>query len=237
VVYERLRKEILNARLLPGEKLNISQLSKRFAVSLAAVRESLSRLAADGLVDAFDHRGFRVSSVSVEDLRDLTRTRIDIEGLALRRSIENGDGHWLLSVKEAFEAMDALPYSDPSEGLMHNEAWIKAHRDFHLTLVRACDSQWLLHFREILYERSERYRRLSIPLDYTKRDIRSEHQRIVEAVLRRDVDAAIEAMAEHFTTTMHHALQHKPVFSGHADELRPVRAGSATTASASSVQR
>ena len=89
-VQERLRADILSTRLLPGQKLHIAGLAKQFSVSLAAVREALSRLVADGLVQASDQRGFRVSPVSPADLRDVTQTRVDIEGLALRRSIEHG---------------------------------------------------------------------------------------------------------------------------------------------------
>ena len=94
-VQERLRADILSTRLLPGQKLHIAGLAKQFSVSLAAVREALSRLVADGLVQASDQRGFRVSPVSPADLRDVTQTRVDIEGLALRRSIERGDQEWL----------------------------------------------------------------------------------------------------------------------------------------------
>ena len=90
-VQERLRADILSTRLLPGQKLHIAGLAKQFSVSLAAVREALSRLVADGLVQASDQRGFRVSPVSPADLRDVTQTRVDIEGLALRRSIERGN--------------------------------------------------------------------------------------------------------------------------------------------------
>jgi DNA-binding transcriptional MocR family regulator len=84
-VLERLRADILSTRLVPGQKLHIAGLAKQFSVSLAAVREALSRLVADGLVQASDQRGFRVSPVSPADLEDVTRTRIDIEGLTLRR--------------------------------------------------------------------------------------------------------------------------------------------------------
>ncbi|HYS86404.1 MAG TPA: GntR family transcriptional regulator, partial [Bradyrhizobium sp.] len=90
-VLERLRADILSTKLVPGQKLHIAGLAKQFSVSLTAVREALSRLVADGLVQASDQRGFRVSPVSPADLEDVTRTRIDIEGLALRRSIERGD--------------------------------------------------------------------------------------------------------------------------------------------------
>jgi DNA-binding transcriptional MocR family regulator len=72
-VQERLRADILSTRLLPGQKLHIAGLAKQFSVSLAAVREALSRLVADGLVQASDQRGFRVSPVSPADLRVATR--------------------------------------------------------------------------------------------------------------------------------------------------------------------
>src|SRR3954468_1853004 len=86
-VVEALRADILTCRLLPGAKLKIGDLCTRFGVSLGAVREALSHLAAEGLVVAETQRGFQVAPVSAEDLADLTATRIDIEGLALRRSI------------------------------------------------------------------------------------------------------------------------------------------------------
>ncbi|WP_315832246.1 GntR family transcriptional regulator [Bradyrhizobium prioriisuperbiae] len=200
-VYEQLRRDILSARLSPGQKLHIAHLSKGFGVSLAATREALSRLVADGLVRAADQRGFHVSPVSIADLQDITRTRIDIEGLALRRSIEFGGRDWQAAVEAAFAALLAVPYRDPSDPKIHNEPWLVRHRMFHRTLVSACDSPWLLRFRDTLYEQSERYRQLSIPVDPGLRDVDSEHRQIVDAVLRRDSDAAVAALTVHFSRT------------------------------------
>ena len=112
-VQERLRADILATRLLPGQKPHIAGLAKQFSVSLAAVREALSRLVADGLVQASDQRGFRVSPVSPADLEDVTQTRVDIEGLALRRSIEHGDREWLGSVEQAFASSTPCPTPIP----------------------------------------------------------------------------------------------------------------------------
>jgi DNA-binding GntR family transcriptional regulator len=203
-VYGRLRADILSARLPPGQKLHISGLAKQFSVSLAAVREALSRLVADGLVQASDQRGFRVSPVSLADLEDVTRTRIDIESLALRRSIERGDKAWLSSVEAAFVDLNSVPYRHPENPAHHYEPWILRHHVFHRALVNACGSQWLLGFRDVLHEQSERYRRLSIRREAGKlRDVEAEHAAIVEAVLRRDADAAVAALSDHFMTTMH----------------------------------
>lgn len=209
-VQERLRADILSTRLLPGQKLHIAGLAKQFSVSLAAVREALSRLVADGLVQASDQRGFRVSPVSLADLIDVTRTRIDIEGLALRRSIEFGDQAWLDMVQAAHERLRAVPYRYPDEPGVHYEEWVVRHRAFHRALVNACGSQWLLGFRDVLHEQSERYRRLSISDPAMARDVEAEHAAIVEAVMRRDAEAAVDALAGHFSTTMHFVEQNAP---------------------------
>lgn len=201
-VQERLRADILATRLLPGQKLHIAGLAKQFSVSLAAVREALSRLVADGLVQASDQRGFRVSPVSLADLHDVTQTRIDIEGLALRRSIERGDQSWLSSVEAAWDALKAVPYRYPDQPGVHYEEWVVRHRVFHRALVNACGSQWLLGFRDVLHEQSERYRRLSIHRVVGKqRDVEAEHAAIVEAALKRDADAAVAALSRHFAIT------------------------------------
>jgi DNA-binding GntR family transcriptional regulator len=209
-VQERLRADILSTRLLPGQKLHIAGLAKRFSVSLAAVREALSRLVADGLVQASDQRGFRVSPVSMADLADVTQTRIDIEGLALRRSIERGDKAWLNSVEAAFDRLKAVPYRYPDEPGVHYEEWVVRHRVFHRALVNACGSQWLLGFRDVLHEQSERYRRLSIRDITQSRDVEAEHTAIVAAVVQRDADAAVNALAKHFSTTMRFVEQNAP---------------------------
>ena len=77
------------------------------------------------------------------------------------------------------------------------------HRVFHRTLVNACGSQWLLGFRDVLHEQSERYRRLAIRRNNEKsRNVEAEHAAIVHATLKRDADAAVAALSKHFMTTM-----------------------------------
>ncbi|HEY0525916.1 MAG TPA: GntR family transcriptional regulator [Stellaceae bacterium] len=200
-VFDRLRADILTCRLQPGDKLPVVSLAERFGVSLSAVREALSRLVADGLVLAEDQRGFRVSPVSLDDLRDLTRTRIQIEGLALRQAIENGDEHWAAGVAQALREQARIPYVDQDQPSRHNEAWAQSHKRFHYALVSGCGSPWLLRFRNVLYEQTERYRRLALPLNTTVRDVGAEHRKLAEAAIARDADAAVAALTAHFELT------------------------------------
>jgi DNA-binding GntR family transcriptional regulator len=198
-IYARMRADILSCRCQPGEKLLTGPLSRRFKVSAASVREALSRLVADGLVVAEDQRGFRVSPVSLADLNDVTRTRIELECLALRRSIQLGDAAWERALQEAWDALRKAPHLTPDGS--HHETWPVLHGRFHAALVSACGLDWLLRFRAILYEQSERYRRLGLAVTQSARDTAGEHQRLFEAAIRRDADAAVAELTEHFERT------------------------------------
>ncbi len=196
-----LRADIVTCRIEPGEKLNIATIAKRFDVSLAAVREALSRLMAAGLVIAEDQRGFRASPLSIPDLMDLTQTRIEIETLALRRSMQHGDDAWRESVTLAWRALQGIPRTLAHDRGAHNEPWTAMHGQFHAALVSACGLQWLMRFRNTLYEQSERYRRMAVAIRSSGRDIDAEHRAIVEAVLAGDAERAAREMARHIERT------------------------------------
>ena len=200
-IYSRMRADILSCRYPPGEKLLIGPLSQRFDVSVASVREALFRLVADGLIQAEDQRGFRVSPLSLADLWDVTQTRIELETLALRRSIARGDGAWQASVEQAWAALQSAPHTRPGDDTVHHDSWPAAHGRFHTALVAACGLQWLLRFRASLYEQSERYRRLGLTVTHKSRDTAGEHERLFEATIRRDADTAATILAEHFSRT------------------------------------
>ena len=206
-LYKELRRDILTAKLLPGARLQVASLANRFQVSIAGIREALSRLVADGLVQAIDQRGFRVSPVLVEDLQDVTRTRIEIECLAIEKSISLGEPSWEAEIRDSLTVMTAIPYKDPAQPHGYNEAYIPPHDRFHAALVGACGSNWLLKFRQILHEQSERYRRLSVPLEFGRRGVEKEHRLLAKAVLSRDAKKATALLAAHYNATMQLVLK------------------------------
>ena len=201
-VYERLRADILACRMTPGSKLRINELCLSLGgVSLGAVREALSRLAADGLVMSEPQRGFTVSPVSARDLEELTAARIEVEGWCLRAAIARGGARWEAGISAAFRKLAQIPYHAESDPALLSEAWIAAHAAFHASLVAPADNSWLLRIREHLYRQSERYRRLSVPAEPLRRDVEGEHRAIMEAALARDADRAVSKMSEHLQLT------------------------------------
>ena len=200
-IYARLRADILAGRCRPSERLLIAPLGRRFSVSLASVREALSRLVADGLVVAEDQRGFRVSPLSLADLMDVTQTRVELETLALRRSIKLGGADWQKTLELAWRNLQAVPHTSPDDRLRHADAWSTMHGRFHNALIAACGLEWLLRFRSVLYEQSERYRRLGLMVSAQARDVAGEHRRIYQATMDRDAKTATAELAQHFTRT------------------------------------
>lgn len=202
VAHDRLRADLLACRLKPGERLVINELCRSLDVSLGAVREALSRLTSEGLVIAEPQRGFRVTPISPEDLRDLTAVRLEIELLCLKDSMAHGDVRWEAGLVAAEHLLARTPEKASSDPRLLTEAYAVAHRSFHEALVAACKSRWLLKLRSLLYDQSERYRRLSIPLAVTERDTNSEHKAIMNAALARDYARTASALTAHLERTM-----------------------------------
>jgi len=199
--YERLRADLLACRILPGERLITRDLCERFSVSLGAVREALARLTSEGLVTAEPQRGFRAVPISPADLSDLTLARVELETLCLRRAITHGDVAWETRLVAAAHHLSRTPPLAPDGPPRSNEAWTEAHAAFHAALVAGCGSYWLQHLQSLLYAQSERYRRLSVPFERGARNVQQEHQAILEATLARDVDTAVQLLAEHLEKT------------------------------------
>jgi DNA-binding GntR family transcriptional regulator len=200
-VYESLRADLLSCRLRPGQRLNIGDLSQALSVSLGAVREALSRLTSEGLVVAEPQRGFTVAAISASDLVDLTHVRIDIEVQCLRRAIAVGGIDWetrLVASHHQLSRTAPAAADDPSRVA---DEWAHLHATFHEALVTACDSPWLLRLRRTLFDHSERYRRLSLPLAKHPRRVDQEHAKLVEAALARKPDVAAAVMTAHLNAT------------------------------------
>ena len=199
--YAALHEEILRCRLAPGSKITISEVALKFGFSPGSVREALSRLAAERLTVATAQKGYSVAEVSVEELRDLTRTRILIEQLCLRSAIECGDVEWETSVVAAYHRLHRIPLAVLGEPERLNPSWAAAHTTFHAALAGGCDSPWLLAIRSMLYAQTERYRHLSVALAKEQRDVAAEHKDIMNACLARDADLSARLIGAHLMKT------------------------------------
>lgn len=197
--YLRLRRHIIEGVYAPGTKLRVEHLKDEYDVGAGTLREALTRLVSDALVIAEGQRGFRVSPMSLADLADITRLRIHIEVDALRQSVRHGDKAWEARVRESFDRLSS--YEQPIS-LELRPAWEVCNRRFHEELISAAASPWTLLVLKLLYQHGERYRRLCIGLEDSKRDVHREHSEIFEAAMRRADARAALALEDHISTTL-----------------------------------
>ncbi|AKC69392.1 GntR family transcriptional regulator [Pandoraea oxalativorans] len=203
--YMRLRNDIVEGHLAPGEKLRVEHLKDRYEVGAGTLREALALLVADALVVQHGHRGFRVTPISLADFIDITETRVQLETEALRQSVALGDDAWEADLTSAFHLLTLAEErlgKDGEQDVGQFAHWEARNRAFHEVLIRACPSRWLHHFLTILYRQSERYRRLSITHRPVPRDVHEEHQAIFDACLARDAERAATLLAAHIRKTL-----------------------------------
>lgn len=200
VAVTRLRNDILSCALPPGERLRLDALKTLYGVGFSPLREALVQLCAEGLVELEEQRGFRVAPVSADDLTDVTNTRVDIETLALRGALPNGDDAWEAAIVQNFHLLSRI---NPVEiaGRGASAEWSRRHRDFHYSLVAANKSRLLKKFWTQAYDRAERYRRLAVTYGSKPRDNLKEHEKLMKAALDRDVEKACKVCVEHIMKT------------------------------------
>lgn len=197
--YLQVRRDIIEGRLAPGEKLRVEHLKDRYGIGAGTLREALALLLSDVLVVAEGQRGFHVAPISLQDLADITHTRVLLETNALRQSIRNGDDEWEARLVAAFHKLSN------SEERLDNHSnvreWEARNRSFHEALIAACDSPWQCYLIGLLYRQSERYRHLAITRKAMPRDVHAEHAAIIEAALKRDAERASCALEQHIRLT------------------------------------
>ncbi|WP_338661673.1 GntR family transcriptional regulator [Pararoseomonas sp. SCSIO 73927] len=200
-VHLRLREDILSGRLPPGLKLKLRDLAESYGAGASPMREALSQLAAEGLAERLEHRGFRVAAAAPNGLDGLIRSRILAECAALRESVAHGDAAWEESVVLAEHRLNRLAVSLDPHRYAANPEWEACHGAFHKALLEGCGAPPLIAFCDRLREEARRYRSAAKTLAYPGRDVAAEHRAITEAALARDADRAVAHLAAHYERT------------------------------------
>ena len=197
-LHELLRHDIILGVLPPAAKLKLEKLSKTYDVSVNTMRETLSRLAADGLVVAEGQKGFAVLPVSIEDLREITEMRQLLECHALRRSIAAADLDWEGRVVGAYHKLSKVEELVEAEPETYGESWERANQEFHEALISNCRSRWLRLYLRAMYDHSRRYRMLSLKTKpFPRSQSANEHRSILDAAIKRDGERASRLLADH----------------------------------------
>jgi DNA-binding GntR family transcriptional regulator len=193
-LYERLRRDVLSGKLVPGTVVSQVQIARRYSVSRAPLREALRMLQSEGLVEAQPGRRNRISEVSAPDLEQLYALRITVEALAVRLSVKRMTDEDVAGLRWRLSEMDALAETRDFD------RWEVPHRAFHQALVAGSGERLVSTINE-LSDHAERYRRMLLSQPRAWSAASSEHAEIVSACEARDADLAAARLAAHFATS------------------------------------
>jgi DNA-binding GntR family transcriptional regulator len=193
-----LRAAIVGGDLAPGEKILQEATAQELGVSLIPLREALKTLASEGVVTYEPQRGYFVTELPIERIRELYVTRNLLEAEVERLAVPNLDDVALEIMRAQLRLQQrAVAERDAVE-------MIAANRTFHFTIFRRCGNAWLTRFVAQLWDALDPYRVLSYRRMWLQPDdellpeeILAEHERIIDALESGDGDRALLLMREH----------------------------------------
>ena len=207
-VYEVLRREILIGNLVPGEALNILEISKQIGVSCAPIREALNLLNKDGLVDLMPYKKARVAVGTDEDYDVAFDLRVLMEPYALVASIND------IPLKSIFEMRERLTKMYEHPGTISD--FYDCDISFHSMMYSSSKSKLLIstldavrtytvryysrRFEIIVKAKQKFYENDAFDESMTIKDETREHMVILDAVEKRDCVLAEKLLREHISS-------------------------------------
>jgi DNA-binding GntR family transcriptional regulator len=195
-IADALRDEVLTGRLQAGRHFTVKEIAELYGVSATPVREALVDLAAQGLLEVEQHRGFQVRRFTAHDFRSLTEARLFVVEAAFRQMSQSGMGD--------------LPTDAIASVRRRAEAAARAARAGVLDILIGCDLRFWRELTAIggnphICEFLDRMRIqtwiYAVPLlralDDTAGVCWSDHVALVDAVADRDTETARQLTLEH----------------------------------------
>ena len=188
--YEQIKQDIIMCVLMPGSPLSESQFVERFKVSKTPIREALTSLVQDGLVEYTPNRGFMVTTISIADINEIFEARIFLEKELFR-----------MAVKKISDAeIDQLERQSQAQGDPGNpdyaETFLESNLRFHMALAAAGRNSRLLWYYEMLMNEAQRLFYMDITLHQNDFQWGHGHEGIIQALRNRDEETGLKVITD-----------------------------------------
>jgi DNA-binding GntR family transcriptional regulator len=190
-IYEKLRNMILNFEVQPNSRLTETELANYFNVSRTPIREALQRLANEGLITIRPKQGCFVRSMDLEEFTDYYQIRVSLEMLSLELACTNMSDEALKNLCKVWEQDTA----EDDDGKAEQVAGLD--EAFHIKLAEGGGNQALMKLLIDINNRIRIVRRLDFTDQERIRKTYEEHYRILQYLLKRDIQAAKNEMLRH----------------------------------------
>ena len=199
-VFNSLEEEILTGKLKKGETLAEISLSKRLGVSRTPIRAALHRLAEEGLIEITPNKGAVVIGVGYEELVDIYKIRMRLEGLASREAALK------ISDEDKKKLCDSVELSEFYIGKQDTEHLKELDSEFHNIIYRASGNRLLSKTLSELHRNIKVYRKLSLTVPERLEKSVMEHREILNAIISGDADTADALTFRHIEAALENLL-------------------------------
>ncbi len=179
-VYNAIRREIITGKIASDELILEQAVAQRFSVNRLTAREALQKLCTEKYLQSFPRKGYLVTDITAEQLVKIQQVRFQIEQLSIRLVIENCSDEQIERLREILRDGGSL---DCPEQTVTNL--------FHLQIARLSGNEYIYDALRPYFDYMTRYAMTAIHANRFSNYV-SYHEELVEAMLRRDYNEAVE---------------------------------------------
>ena len=213
-VADWLRDAIRCSRMVPGQRLVEADITRSTGASRTKVREALQRLESEGLVLIEEFKGASVRRITFEEVEQIYRARVALEGISARDFAEKASDADMLALKEVMQSLEVAVAAGA------HDAFNRLNSDWHRLLVEGSGNTII---GDLLSRLNVPIQRLLFESFYNAdrlQEANAGHRAVMEAIARRDGDAAEAAMRRHIEDAFATLTVIETEFRSMAPELR-----------------
>jgi len=188
-VYEYLRDEIQNRKILPGATINLNEISQQLGISKTPLRDAIIQLEIEGFVTILPRRGVTVKKLALQEIKDSYEIVGALEGSVILNVFDKLDGSHILRMeqlnREQIEALDNEDYN----------RYYKLNLDFHGVFLNLSENKTLMSlitpFKKRLYD----FPRRGYIKEWELNNCR-EHNQFIESIKAKDREDAARIMRD-----------------------------------------
>lgn len=188
---ESIEEEVATGKLAPGTHLDEIELARRFGVSRTPIREALSLLAGEGVVEIRPRRGAVVTQLSAPRLVEMFEVMAELEAMSARLAARRMTTAELVVLDESHERCRSAALALDADGYFY------ANEHFHQTIYTGSHNSFLSDQAHALQRRLRPYRRLQLRVRNRLPKSFEEHQAVLDALQDGDGDRAVDAIRSH----------------------------------------
>ena len=187
----RIESAIATGELEPGDAIDDAALASQHKVSRTPVREALLQLQAQGVLSSTPRGGYIVAKMNLQQLLSLWELLAELEGVAVRLACERMTHDEIKALVKQHRSSQKLAKNDDIEG------WQEANLKFHEIIYEGARNPFLRQEVMRIRSRTGAYRRHAFGALGRIKSSYEQHEKIVDALDKRDATAALACMTDH----------------------------------------